>query len=123
MHSCYGCGKTTVRAELCNRCDTRYNMNKRQIRFLGKTITLSFNPRLYICSDCKSVCNTDLHHWFYVPCMPWTCIQEVCRSCHNNISWGTGQLKPHPRSGRLTSHDPKTGKFVSDGNRLIEDRL
>ena len=59
--------------------------NARRIRFLGKRFPLSFNPRKGECSECGDIGQTDIHHWKYIPCMPWACTEELCDSCHMRI--------------------------------------
>lgn len=64
------------------------NAHKRTLNFLGKLIQLSFIPRVGYCSQCtnnifdKSCKKTEIHHLFYVPCIPWACTIELCASCH-----------------------------------------
>lgn len=86
---------------LCNNCYTKYIawrnpavrkkwnpiLSPMRIWFLGKRISLSWNPHKYICQICNAVkgvdCHsTQLHHYFYVPCMPWACTVELCIPCH-----------------------------------------
>lgn len=57
--------------------------NSRRIYFLGKRIVLTWSPRNGFCSDCGYIGKTDMHHWFYLPCMPWACAKELCESCHD----------------------------------------
>jgi hypothetical protein len=125
MIFCYGCGSTRTYIDkdggthwyhnrdeydnmLCENCNNKYVKNPKwkpitnffRIVFLGKYIYLSWNPHKYICSQCGSVkgvdcMKTDMHHYFYVPCMPWVCTFELCTRCHNetkenlgNNQWG-----------------------------------
>ena len=61
----------------------------KRIRFLGKRVELTFNPRTGYCSLCSnnvhdgSCKKTDRHHYFYVPIMMWACTEERCSSCHH----------------------------------------
>ena len=57
--------------------------SKRKIVFLGKQIYLGFNPRKGICSHCHRIGTTNLHHRYYVKCMPLAGIIELCVHCHN----------------------------------------
>lgn len=105
VYSCYSCESKTTRTwyhnhdlddnVLCEMCDNRYFKNPRRkratnlIRFLGKLVILSWDPRNGICSECGSRkgidCElTNIHHYFYLPCMPWACIVELCVRCHKN---------------------------------------
>lgn len=78
--------------------------NKFLIRFLGKKIYLGWNPHKYQCEICKRKVGDDfttyrgkpaklkathMHHYFYVPCMPWACMEERCGSCHNQTKTRT----------------------------------
>lgn len=51
-----------------------------------------------------------MHHWIYVPCMPWACSQELCESCHNKtkdkIGWNF-RIK-----GRKHSNEWKTAMSI-----------
>lgn len=72
---------------ICNKC-YRAKRSKREMRFLGKKITLSFKIRKGICSKCGnnifdgSCKNTNMHHIFYVPILVWFGTIELCASCH-----------------------------------------
>lgn len=61
----------------------------RRIVFLRKRIHLSFDIRTGYCSLCPnniydgSIKRTNMHHWFYVPIMPWACCEERCVGCHD----------------------------------------
>ena len=60
----------------------------KRITFLGKRVSLSFEPRTGHCSLCtnniydKSCKETNLHHYFYMSIMMWACTIEKCASCH-----------------------------------------
>lgn len=75
------------------RIRPRYHNKKwqsRRIVFLGKRIHLSFDIRTGYCSLCtnnvfdKSIKRTNMHHWFYLPIMPWACTEEICVPCHSS---------------------------------------
>ena len=59
----------------------------RQFKFLGKVIYLSWKIKKGICICCKQIKRTTMHHLFYIPCMPWACTLELCKSCHNKTHW------------------------------------
>ena len=74
------------------------------IRFLGKKIFLGWNPRKGRCEDCSKKVGdkhigyrgkvgviqvTQMHHYFYIPCMPWACMTERCTPCHNKTKTHT----------------------------------
>ena len=52
------------------------------IDFLDKGILMTWVIRKGICKICEKTKKTVLHHYFYIPCMPWTCTIELCRSHH-----------------------------------------
>jgi hypothetical protein len=89
---------------LCEDCNNKHIKNPIwkpitnvfRIVFLGKSIYLAWNPHKYICSKCGSVkgvdCKrTDMHHYFYVSCMPWACTFELCGRCHNKTKENLGR--------------------------------
>ena len=78
--------------------------NKFKIRFLGKRIFLGWNPHKYQCEVCKRNVGDDyitsrgkpaklkvtqMHHYFYISCMPWACMIEQCTPCHNQTKTRT----------------------------------
>ena len=86
---------------LCDTCADRYcyadsnrkhmkRISSRMINFLGKKILLLFELKKGRCLRCyrtvKSgiIKTTLLHHYFYIPCIPWACTEEFCRRCHIN---------------------------------------
>lgn len=93
---------------LCKKCYNNLILNPKlnrinndrwnsvSIIFLKLHIFLSFNPRKGICSWCgkkkgekfttkkgsMGTILTHMHHWFYLPIMPWACTEEICNQCH-----------------------------------------
>ena len=78
--------------------------NKFKIRFLGKRIFLGWDPRKGQCEECMRKVGapyitsrgkharlkvTQMHHYFYIPCMPWACMVERCTPCHNKTKTRT----------------------------------
>lgn len=56
---------------------------KSWVSFKGKTITLDFEPRKGICSNCgKKDAHTHLHHTKYDENDPLANTVELCASCH-----------------------------------------
>ena len=76
--------------------------HERTITFLNKPIILNWKLRKGYCSNCpkniydKTCKYTQLHHWLYVPIMPWACTEEFCSRCHLDISLKLGQRKSIP---------------------------
>lgn len=66
--------------------------DKQRIIFLDKQLRLNFRQSTGYCSKCPNnvfdgTCKqTNMHHYFYVPCIPWACRQELCASCHSKIT-------------------------------------
>lgn len=64
------------------------------------------------CSQCtnnihdKSSKKTDLHHEFYITCMPWLGAIELCPSCHRRAHKGIKIHKPitYDEQGNLVKH-------------------
>lgn len=87
---------TTEDSKTRNKKISESEINERRIRFLGKRMYLSFNPRTGICSICGKKENTHMHHEKYVPCIPWACTKEVCKQHHykftKNDAIKSGQL-------------------------------
>lgn len=60
--------------------------------FLGKQIYIGFRQLTGYCSQCPNSIfdgihrRTDMHHVFYLPCMPWACRTELCVPCHRKIT-------------------------------------
>lgn len=94
---------------LCGRCNGRYNMNPmlrkkwnailnpinhpRRMVFKGKRISLPYNPRNGICSDCGGVKGVDfkrtnLHHEKYDESNPLANTVELCIRCHQRRHHG-----------------------------------
>lgn len=69
----------------------------RLLRFKGKHVWLSYNPRIGICAEChRSVHETEikvtnLHHFKYDDLDPLAHTIELCVDCHN-------KLDPRPRN-------------------------
>ncbi len=72
--------------------------NPMKINFLGARLWLGWNPRKGQCTWCKRKVGdpfittrgkrsnlklTQMHHEFYLPCMRWACMIELCVPCHN----------------------------------------
>ena len=80
--------------EIPNRPKMSYEYWKkyyeRDILFLGKYIRLTWVIRKGYCTWCPnnihdgSCSQTQMHHYFYVPIMVWTCCEEICVKCHRN---------------------------------------
>lgn len=85
----------------CNKCFMKHYTNKnrnpitqrkwyehsrkRKINFLKRRMYLTWDIRKYVCSWCNIKSNlTDMHHLYYLPCMPWAGMVELCRKCHQN---------------------------------------
>lgn len=59
------------------------NQRGRRIRYPGLHITLSWNPRKYLCSECPATGETDMHHALgYFRIFPWFGLVELCSPCH-----------------------------------------
>ena len=56
---------------------------RNRIIFLGKVIQLDSNPRRGVCSHCRHVGKTDIHHFKYDATDPLAYTIELCKSCHN----------------------------------------
>ena len=61
---------------------------KKKVHFLGKNISLGFNPRRGVCSICAFIGRTDLHHIKYEPSDPLAYTIELCRPCHAKMRIG-----------------------------------
>lgn len=85
---------------LCSPCFLKYcytinyekKRSRRRLKFLGRGRTLKFILRYGICDECGISRQTNLHHLFYLPIMPWACTIELCTSCHMKESWRLGSL-------------------------------
>ena len=73
--------------------ERRSKQPKTKTTFLGKRLCLSFRQKTGRCSKCLnnefdgSCKKTDMHHYFYVPIMPWVCRIELCFSCHSKVTY------------------------------------
>jgi len=96
--SCKACGGKKPVCQKCRDRSKQWRKNNperqasykgRLIRFKGKHIWLSHNPRIGICAEChKSVHDgeikiTNLHHFKYDETDPLAHTIELCVDCHN----------------------------------------
>lgn len=113
MRSCFNCNSNTTYVDKkgwhqwyrskngysCKKCRNVLIGNPKRLRFRGKRISLSKNPRKGRCSNQKCVKeeSTDIHHIKYHPEDPLKDTIELCNSCHMKESWKNGSKLGRPK--------------------------
>lgn len=57
--------------------------NKYRLRFKNRQVYMGKQIRRGICSRCKKIGRTEMHHYAYITCIPWACTVELCSECHH----------------------------------------